>query len=206
MIIEKYFTGMLQVNTYLVIDPGSKKGFIIDPGGFSVKIKESILEKGVDLTYILLTHGHGDHIGGVEEFQKLFPAAKVVACETELALLAHAELNFSRETCGKAVEIHPDMAVVDGDSLQIGGLTLHFIATPGHTRGGMCILVDKFLFSGDTLFHQSVGRTDFPGGSMNEIKHSILNKLFILPEDTQVLPGHMGPTTIGHEMRNNPFV
>lgn len=206
MIIEKYLTGSLQVNTYLVVDEVTKKGFLVDPGGFSHKIADEILKKGYMLEYIILTHGHGDHIGGVEEFVKLYKNAKIVSSELEKDMLMNPALNFSRETCGRSIEITPDITVNDNDTLTVGNLKLKFIITPGHTVGGMSILVGKFLFSGDTLFQQSIGRTDFPGGSFDEIKASIRNKLFLLPEDTQVLPGHMGPTTIGFEMRNNPFV
>ena len=101
-----------------------------------------------------------------------------------------------------------DILVSDGDELKVGDVTLKFIHTPGHTEGGMCIYVKeaKALFSGDTLFRQSIGRTDFPGGSYKEIMDSIRKKLFLLPDDTNVFPGHMGMTSIGFEKENNPFV
>jgi len=206
MIIERFLTGPLQVNTYLVADEETKKGFIVDPGGFNRNMADEISEKGFLIEYILLTHGHGDHIGGVEDFLNLCQGAQVVASNKEVPLLMDASQNFSRETCGRPIEIRPDVTVNDGDTLQVGNLNLKFIMTPGHTAGGMCIHTDNFLFSGDTLFRQSIGRTDFPGGSFNEIKQSIREKLFLLPEDTQVLPGHMELTSIGFEMRNNPFV
>jgi glyoxylase-like metal-dependent hydrolase (beta-lactamase superfamily II) len=206
MIIERFLTGPLQVNTYLVADEETQKGFIVDPGGFNTNMAEEITEKGFSIEYIVLTHGHGDHIGGVEEFLNLCDGAKVVASEIEKTMLMDAKMNFSRETCGRAVEINPDITVNDGDTLKVGNMELKFILTPGHTTGGMCIHTDNFLFSGDTLFQQSIGRTDFPGGSFIEIKHSIREKLFLLPDETQVLPGHMELTSIGFEKRNNPFV
>jgi glyoxylase-like metal-dependent hydrolase (beta-lactamase superfamily II) len=206
MRIQKFMTGPLQVNTYLVSDETTKKGFMVDPGGYSEKIRQTIDEEKIELDYIILTHGHGDHIGGVIDFQSHYPQARLVASKEERAMLSSSSMNFSRETTGKPVELVPDLSVEDGDQLKIGNMELKFILTPGHTKGGMCIYTDKALFSGDTLFQQSIGRTDFPGGSLDEIRHSIINKLFVLPEDTQVFPGHMGITTIGNEMRNNPFV
>jgi glyoxylase-like metal-dependent hydrolase (beta-lactamase superfamily II) len=109
---------------------------------------------------------------------------------------------------GMNYTVEPDILINDNDTLQVGNLELQFIHTPGHTVGGMCIYVksENVLFSGDTLFQQSVGRTDFPGGSFEQIVNSIRNRLFVLPEETKVFPGHMGPTNIGFEKRSNPFV
>ena len=107
---------------------------------------------------------------------------------------------------GGAVTLTPDITVNDGDTLQVGNMELKFLHTPGHSPGGMCIVTGNVVFSGDTLFCASIGRTDFPGCSFNDLAEAIRTKLYVLPDDTQVLPGHMGPTTIGYEKENNPFV
>ena len=206
MKITKYMTGPIQVNTYLVYDEETKKGFIVDPGGYEPRITAQIKDEAVELEYIILTHGHGDHIGGVEAFKKDFPAAKIVALRAEDKMLHDPEANCSIEMFRKAIMIDAEITVEDGDLLEVGNMELKFIATPGHTEGGMCIYTGKTLFSGDTLFCRSIGRTDFPGGSFSDIINSIKTKLFILPDDTVVLPGHMGKTTIGEEKRGNPFV
>ncbi len=206
MRIQSFLTGPLQVNTYLVSDEETNKAFLVDPGGYSEPVRRAIDSDGLELEAIVLTHGHGDHIGGVEEFRKHYPRARLVASREELPMLASAAMNFSRETTGKAVELTPDAPVSDGDRISVGSMELTFLLTPGHTKGSMCILTNGVLFSGDTLFQQSVGRTDFPGGSFEELRRSIHDKLFALPDETRVFPGHMGATSIGFEKRNNPFV
>lgn len=206
MIVKSFMTGPLSVNSYIVADESKKKGFMVDPGGYSHPMDNFVKENGIQIEYIILTHGHGDHIGGVKSYLEQYPGCKLVACKYEAEMLANSRINFSKETCGVPVTLTADLLVDDGDQLSIGSLEAKFIFTPGHTTGGMCILVNDCLFSGDTLFAQSIGRTDFPGGSFEVIKDSIRNKLFVLPDDTQVYPGHMGPTTIGYEKRNNPFV
>lgn len=206
MIVKGYYSGALQVNSYLVYDEETKKGFIVDPGGVNAGLLQKVEEEDIDILYIILTHGHGDHIGGVGVHQQAFPKAKLVACKKEEAFLKEPSLNCSKETCGVSISLDADLYVEDKDTLNIGNLTLHFIETPGHTPGGMCILVEGYLFSGDTLFAQSIGRTDFPMGSYSQLIDSIKTKLFLLPDETKVFPGHMGTTTIGYEKRHNPFV
>lgn len=206
MILKGYHSGPLQVNCYLAADETTKKGFIVDPGGVNTKLLEDVEELGLDIEYIILTHGHGDHTGGVTAHQKAFPKAKLLASKAEEEFLKDPSLNLSADVCGADLSLTADLYVEDGQTLKVGGLELKFLVTPGHTPGGMCILMDKYLFSGDTLFAQSIGRTDFPLGSFEQLKTSIHEKLFVLPDDITVLPGHMGTTTIGQEKRSNPFV
>lgn len=205
MKISNLPSGPLDVNTYLVIDEKSKKGFVVDPGGYNPELKKQVEKDGIEIEYIILTHGHGDHIGGVHKHLEDFSNAKVVAHESEKEMLEDDSMNMSA-ALGIPISITPDLMVKDGDTLQIGTMKLKFLHTPGHSQGGMCISVGDVVFSGDTLFYQSVGRTDFAGSSFRALAESIHKKLFTLPDATKVFPGHMGPTEIGHEKENNPFV
>lgn len=200
-------SGALQANTYLAVDEKTNEGFIVDPGGYNKVLTKEVRDNDVNIKYIILTHGHSDHICGVNEHKAEFPDAKIVAYKDEEAMLENPNLNQS-PGFGVPYSTKADILVSDGDELKVGDVTLKFIHTPGHTEGGMCIYVKeaKALFSGDTLFRQSIGRTDFPGGSYKEIMDSIRKKLFLLPDDTNVFPGHLGTTSIGFEKENNPFV
>lgn len=200
-------SGALGVNTYLVVDENTKEGFIVDPGGYNPKLTKKVSDEGIEIKYIVLTHGHADHISGVNEHLDDFPDAKVVVHTNEKPMLEDPRANQSL-MFGSAQTVKGDIFVNDGDELEVGNLKLKFIFTPGHTPGGMCIYVESedVLFSGDTLFRQSIGRTDFPGGSFRDLVDAVHTKLFILPDETVVLPGHMGQTSIGFEKENNPFV
>ena len=200
-------SGALGVNTYLAVDEATKKGFVVDPGGYNPKLTSEVQKNGIEIEYIILTHGHSDHICGVNEHRADFPEAKVIAHTDEKQMLEDADFNMSTQF-GTPYTVSADIYVNDGDTINVGTLELKFFHTPGHSPGGMCIYVEKenVLFSGDTLFRQSIGRTDFPGCSYREIMESIRNKLYVLPDSTNVFPGHMGPTSIGFEKENNPFV
>lgn len=199
-------TGPLQVNTYFAYDEETNKGFIVDPGGYDSRITDEINAANVELEYIILTHGHGDHIGGVEQFKVDFPNAKVVAHELEREMLQDARINSSMEIFMRPITIEADKYVRDKESLSVGNMELTFLHTPGHTKGGMCISVDNVIFSGDTIFRYSIGRTDFYGGDFRTLINSIKDRLFYFPDDTVLLPGHMGASTIADEKRGNPFV
>ena len=195
----------MQVNTYICADEESKEAFIVDPGGQSKHLDSFIQQKGYKIKYIVLTHGHGDHICGVPHYKEL-TGAPIVAHKADQYLFGDARENLSSQFVGYPIVFSPDIEVNDGDVLTVGNMELKILHTPGHTPGGISILVDNVLFSGDTLFADSIGRTDFNGGSFATLKNSIETKLYVLDDDTFVLPGHMGQTHIGHEKEYNMFV
>lgn len=199
-------SGPLAVNTYLVNDPESNKGFIVDPGGYDKRLVDIVNNETIEIVYIILTHSHYDHIGGVPEYKALFPSAKVVLSAAEMDFFKDANGAISADEVGVHVSFKPDVLVREGDMITAGNMSFKVVLTPGHTPGGMCLIGDGVVFSGDTLFRASIGRTDFEGGSYDQISDAIHRKLFCLPDDTRVFPGHMGDTTIGFEKRNNPFV
>ncbi len=199
MKIMTFVEGDISTNTYVCYnDAGSC--FIVDPAVDYRPRNEFLAAQGLVPSHIILTHGHGDHTDGVPALKERFPDIKVVANRLEQNFISN---NFRRY--GRA-SISPDIWVEDGEEMSIGDIKLKFITTPGHTPGGMCIYSGDVLFSGDTLFFCSVGRSDLPGGNSADLFASIRDKLFVLPEDTRVLPGHMDETNIGYEKRHNPFV
>ena len=207
MFLERLPLGALWTNGYLVWDDQGT-GFFIDPGGDPQDILSLVDKRGVDLEFILLTHGHADHIGGLGAIRSRAKGG-VLVHEDDASMLSRPESNLSAFV-GGAIELAPaDRLLKDGDVVSAGCLQVRVIHTPGHTRGSVCFLVgeegeDPVLFSGDTLFAGSVGRSDLPGGDEGTLMAS-LKKLACLPDTTRVLPGHGPETTIGQERRHNPF-
>ena len=179
---------------------------MIDPADHAQKIIEWMKSENLKPVAILLTHGHFDHIMGVEGIRKEY-GIPVYASRDEVDVLAKPQLNVST-MMGAYLSMKADELFCDGDVLELAGMKLKVISTPGHTIGSVCFYIEeeKVLISGDTLFEASVGRTDFPTGSSRQLIESIKTRLFILPDDTSVFPGHGGTTSIGYEKLHNPFV
>lgn len=196
--------GMLQTNCYIAADENTKETAVIDPAAEFEKIKLYIESNNLKVKYILLTHGHGDHILAVNELRE-YSKAPVGIHEDDKEMLGDSNLNYSFMYNSKPVEEKCDFTLKDGDILRLGESELRIIHTPGHTMGSIGILFGKDLMSGDTLFAEGIGRTDLPGGDYRSILESIKEKLFILPDETVVHPGHGPYTTIGNEKDNNPF-
>jgi glyoxylase-like metal-dependent hydrolase (beta-lactamase superfamily II) len=204
--IGRIVLGVYQTNCYFVYEEGKNEALLFDPSDRGDYIYEKLTEKGFSVKAILLTHGHFDHIWGVKALKEL-SGVKVYACEEEKELCENASINVSEEA-GRPCTVTADVYLKDGAEIEICGIKCRLIATPGHTKGSCCYYFedDKLLISGDTLFQDSVGRTDFPTGNMSALVRSIREKLMTLPEDVVVYPGHGDSTTIGHEKKYNPFV
>lgn len=206
MILKKFVLGPIENNNYLLIDEIAKEAVLIDCTENSKEIEESINQYNAKLKYILLTHGHFDHILGVNDFKAKHPDCKVLVHEADNYLLENIK-DFARNYGLGDFEVQKaDGFIKEGDIIEFGKHKIKVIHTPGHTQGCVCYILNDKLFSGDTLFYESVGRTDLPGGSFEQIKKSIQEKLFILDEHTTVYPGHGWESSIGHEKINNKFM
>lgn len=206
--IESGAMGIMGANCYILSCPETKKAVVIDPGDEGDRIQSWVLEKGYHVEYILLTHGHFDHIGAVAELRDAF-GVKVGIHAKDADMLTEGRKNLSSisGSAGSSIQTKPaDFLLEDGQMITFGSITLTVLATPGHTLGGVCFLTSEGLISGDTLFAGSIGRTDFPGGSLEQLLDGIKQKLMVLPEETLVFPGHGEATTIGREKRSNPFL
>ncbi len=202
---DSMIVGEVQTNCYFVYNANTSECVIIDPGAQAQALYEYIEEKGLKPVAILLTHGHFDHIGAVTMLRNKY-GIKIYAARAERETLESPDMNLSVQF-GASMIMEADEWLEDGQEIELIEEKIRCLLTPGHTEGGMCFYFvgSGMLFSGDTLFEQSVGRTDFPGGSMSQIVQSIRTKLFVLPDHTKVYPGHGMMTSIGSEKMLNPY-
>lgn len=204
----KYMTMMLgpvMTNCYIVYDSETKDAMVVDPAWDYDKINQALEDHQLHLKFIFQTHGHADHIGALQELRNR-KNVPVYIGEGDKDLISNSRNNLSL-FMGHPIECtSPDYIAHEGDTITLGNLSFTVIETPGHTPGGLCLYGEGVVFSGDTLFRYSVGRTDLYGGSSRTLISSINNKLMSLPDDTVVLPGHGPESTIGEERRGNPFL
>lgn len=199
MKIEVQQVGDLMTNCYIVWDENTKNAAVIDPGDDGAYLSDRLKKNGLTLQYILLTHGHFDHIGGVDEL-------KSTCGSNPKVYLSHKDLGLE-SVFHETIALDPNSVTdwKEGDSVTMDSITFRVLSTPGHTPGSVCLIAGDILFSGDTLFQGSCGRTDFPGGSWTEMSAS-LRRLYQLPGDYTVLSGHTGSTTLDRERKTNVFM
>jgi glyoxylase-like metal-dependent hydrolase (beta-lactamase superfamily II) len=209
--VDTLTVGPMQVGCYVVSDKQREQAMIIDPGGSADLILESVRVSGVRPMYIVNTHGHADHIGANAALKEAYRDAELCIHEADAPMLERPSKNLSM-FLGAAVKSPPaDRLLEDGSELPLGAHTFEVLHLPGHTPGGIGLYwagtdsVAGMLFSGDALFAGGIGRTDFPGGDEAELLRAIRERVFCLPEDTLILPGHGPTTTVRREKRSNPF-
>lgn len=204
--VEQFCVGPIGTNCYFLINTDTKETVVIDPGAQANYLAAQIKEQELNPVVILQTHGHFDHMDGTQELAQKFQI-EVYIHEEEKSVLADPSMNVSK-LFGTAKTYRADQFLKDGQVLHFAGFSIKVIHTPGHTPGGVCFYLEeqKVLFSGDTLFCESAGRTDFPGGSASALVRGIREKLMVLPDDVKVYPGHNQSTCIGYERMHNPFI
>jgi glyoxylase-like metal-dependent hydrolase (beta-lactamase superfamily II) len=207
IVLETFPVGPLQCNCTILGDPATGEAIVIDPGEEITRIHARLTSLGLKLKQILITHAHIDHIGGALKLKRL-TGAPILLNENDLALLDIMDQQAGWLGVDTPETASPDASLQDGMKIGIDAIPGQVIHTPGHTQGSVCLLFSplNLLVAGDTLFAGSIGRTDLPGGNGRQIIQSIHSKLLVLPEETQVLPGHGRPTTIGEEKLRNPFL
>lgn len=198
--LKRFIVGMLETNCYLVADISTKEACLIDPGSDARPIKSFIDKEGLELKFIINTHGHGDHIGANASFK-----VPIFIHRLDKDFLKDPGLNMSRMFMMGIVSPGADRLLEEGNILKLGGLELKILHTPGHTPGSVSVVLDGVVFTGDALFAGSIGRSDFEYGDQDLLIRSITQKLFTLKDDTVVYPGHGEPSTIGEEKKHNPF-
>lgn len=208
MFLKQMQVGPMAVFAYIIGDPESGEGLVIDPAANVDGIIAGARKNNINIKYIVNTHGHVDHIAGNTEM-KAKTGAQIIVHKDDAPLLVFTPIAVYR-MFGAQQSPPADITVSDGDTITIGNVSLKVIHTPGHSHGGMSLYTKGYVFTGDTLFVEAVGRTDLPGGSWSVMRNSITDRLCTLPDETKVMPGHnygrMPTSTIGHEKKYNPFL
>lgn len=205
MIIKTFVEPPIDNNNYLIVDEKTKEAALIDCSSIDDRIDEEIEKQGANLKYILLTHGHFDHIAGIRP-NRFKNNPQIVMHKADLGWLNNANQYLPMFGMPEITIPKVDVFVEDGDTIQLGSLEIKVLHTPGHTQGGVCYLVDGNLFSGDTIFREAVGRCDLEGGNFNQIVESIEDKIFTLPPETVIYPGHGNITSVEWEKEHNRFL
>ena len=209
MQIHNIILGDYQTNSFCVTaNEDAADCLVIDTGLSPQPLADFIKERKLNPVALILTHGHADHIAGVNLLRENWPGIKVAIHAQDAVMLSDAQANLSALTGGSFEAEAADIVIEDEGPVEFAGIELDVIHTPGHTQGGICLYAknERVLFAGDTLFAMSIGRTDFPGGNMADLQRSIREQLFALPPETRLFPGHQDETTIGEEKRSNPFI
>ena len=205
MIIKTFIEPPIDNNNYLIIDEETKDAALIDCSSIDDRIDDELKKQGANLKYILLTHGHFDHVAGIRP-NRFKTNPQIVMNKEDLDWLNKTNQYLPMFGMPEITIPQIDIFVEDNDTIELGTISIKVLHTPGHTQGGVCYLAENKLFSGDTIFREAVGRCDLEGGNFDQIVESIENKIFTLPTDTIIYPGHGNATTVGWEKEHNRFL
>ncbi|MDD5701325.1 MAG: MBL fold metallo-hydrolase [Dehalococcoidales bacterium] len=203
MIIKRLVVGGWRANCYIVGSEATKQGLIIDPGDEENSILKAVKELGLDIKVLVATHGHIDHIGAIGELKHAIGASVAIHRSDSTALQGDGRF-FWGQYFGPPM--HADRLLQEGDAVSVSDINFTVINTPGHTYGGICLYGHGMVFTGDTLFHNSIGSSGIGTGTRSELLDSIINKIMVLPPETVIYPGHGSPTTVEAERKNNPYI
>jgi len=205
MVLIRLVVGPLQVNCFILADEKTKEAVVIDPGDDAQEILKVIKDRGLNIKYIVNTHGHFDHVGANKALKEA-TGAELLVHEEDAQLMTSGPMHARMFGMSSTASPGADRYVKHGDVITVGEVSLKVLHTPGHSTGGISLLGQGMVFAGDSLFAGSIGRTDLPGGDLRTLLHSIKTNLMILPDDTKVFCGHGPATTIGDERNENPFL